>query len=425
MHINFSQLSENLARRHGAAECLVQAERGLCYSYLEFHRLTNRIVNMMRERLGLRRGDCWHNILHNDHAALLGVVTACKGEPAVSLSHASHTLLEQVRVLEQVQPRVVFIEAELLPTHYALLKDFRLTIVSMDRPPPGFPDVLHFWDLLDGISDDNPDIVHDDRQDCQVLCADGAGRIALYTIDNWLAGVDLHHALPDALPFDGARLLLAGPAGARSELLRLVTLLRGGCTVTLNECDLAAWCDTARAERVNAAHVPAAMLARLAQAEPELPALRQVYYDDGALSPDCLAALHDCLGAAFIQLYAGAGHCGAISCLSRADHRLPGQDGADQHVLAGCPLPGVDLFVVDGNGQRARAGEAGEIWVRSRAAPAGQMPWAVRAPPAALAGYWPLGDRGYLDADGWLHVARERMAAAGVPHAGGITAVAP
>ncbi len=57
MHINYSVISENLARTHGDAECVVNVERNRRYSFREYHLLTNRIVNMMRERLGLRRGD--------------------------------------------------------------------------------------------------------------------------------------------------------------------------------------------------------------------------------------------------------------------------------------------------------------------------------------------------------------------------------
>jgi len=47
--------------------------------------------------------------------------------------------------------------------------DCIVTVVSMDPPPGEFADVLHFWALLEGASDDNPNVVHDDRKDCLVL----------------------------------------------------------------------------------------------------------------------------------------------------------------------------------------------------------------------------------------------------------------
>ena len=67
-------------RTYGDAECIVNVERNRRYSFREYHLLTNRIVNMMRERLGLRRGDTWLCILHNDNLSLLSFFTAYKGE---------------------------------------------------------------------------------------------------------------------------------------------------------------------------------------------------------------------------------------------------------------------------------------------------------------------------------------------------------
>jgi len=57
MKIDFSLVSEGLANTFGDAECTVNIERNRRYSFREFHRLTNRVVNMMRSRLGLKRGD--------------------------------------------------------------------------------------------------------------------------------------------------------------------------------------------------------------------------------------------------------------------------------------------------------------------------------------------------------------------------------
>ena len=57
MKINFSVISERLADTFAEREALVNVERNRRYTFREFHRLTNRIVNMMREKLDLQRGD--------------------------------------------------------------------------------------------------------------------------------------------------------------------------------------------------------------------------------------------------------------------------------------------------------------------------------------------------------------------------------
>ena len=79
MQIDFSIVSENLARTYGDAECIVNVERDRRYSFREYHRLTNRIVNMMRSRLALRRGDFWVCMLNNDSLSLLSLLHRVQG----------------------------------------------------------------------------------------------------------------------------------------------------------------------------------------------------------------------------------------------------------------------------------------------------------------------------------------------------------
>ena len=51
MKINFSTISERLADAFSEREALVNIERSRRYTFREFHLLTNRIVNMMRQKL--------------------------------------------------------------------------------------------------------------------------------------------------------------------------------------------------------------------------------------------------------------------------------------------------------------------------------------------------------------------------------------
>ena len=47
MQIDFSFVGENRARIYGDAECFVNVEHDRRYTFREYHRLTNRIVNIM------------------------------------------------------------------------------------------------------------------------------------------------------------------------------------------------------------------------------------------------------------------------------------------------------------------------------------------------------------------------------------------
>ena len=83
--------------------------------FREYHLLTNRIANMMRERLDLRNGDMWLNILYNDSLSLLSYFTAFKGESCACFTNANDSMETQANQFDLVKPKVVFIEADLLP----------------------------------------------------------------------------------------------------------------------------------------------------------------------------------------------------------------------------------------------------------------------------------------------------------------------
>ena len=65
-------------------------------------------------------------------------------------------------------------------------------------------------------------------------------------------------------------------------------------------------------------------------------------------------------------------------------------DGAPKPDSIGVPLPGMEVRLIDEEGEDALAGDSGEIWVRG---------------PNVFAGYWenPDATAAAIDADGWLH----------------------
>src|SRR5262249_17805197 len=87
MKTNFPRMVGQLAVRHADREALVNIERKRRYTHRELHLLTNRIVNMMREHLQLRRGDVYMCLLENDNLSLLHAWTALKGEAAVAYTN--------------------------------------------------------------------------------------------------------------------------------------------------------------------------------------------------------------------------------------------------------------------------------------------------------------------------------------------------
>ncbi len=412
MKIDFSQVSQNLANTYGDAECTVNVERNRRYTFKEFHRLTNRIVNMMRTKLGLKRGDTWMNILNNDNSSLLSWFTAFKGDVCVCLTNTTDSLEIQEAQLKLVKPKVVMIEAELLPTHYALLKKFKLTIVSMDKPSKKYPDVLYFWDLLKGVSDANPHVINDDRNDCLALRftggTTGAPKAVMYSIDNWLANKDLHFSTQDDLPTQGLRFLHFGMISHASGMLHLPVVFRGGCTITMNDRSMLTWCKTVEQEKVTGALMVPSMLYRLLDAPEvqkfDLSSLQFMYYGASPMIPERLKQLRKRFGDIFVQIYGSSEHPAAATCLSKADHK-PLNDGSETHFAsAGRVVPGVDVMIADKNGKAVPVGKDGEIWMRSRAICMGYLRQPDKTAAEFRDGYWKSGDFGRIDANGYLYV---------------------
>lgn len=412
MQINFSLVSEGLARTYGDAECVVNVERNRRYSFRDYHLLTNRIVNMMLTRLDLKRGDFWMSILNNDSLSLLSFFTTFKGEACACYTNMTDTLEVQEQQIALVRPKVVFIEAELLPTHYALLKQSGLTIVSMDPPPAEFPDALHFWSLLEGISDGNPDVVNDDRKDCLLLRfsggTTGAPKAVMYSIDNWMASKDLHLSIADPLAARAERLLHFGMISHASGMVFFPIVFKGGCTITMNDRSMLTWCRTVEREKVTATVMVPSMLYRLLDApearEFDLSSLQTIFYGASPMMPARLKQLRERFGNIFVQLYGSSEHPGAATSMSKADHQ-PDHNGDESHFAsAGRLVPGVEILIVDRDGRRVPHGHDGEIWMRSRAICLGYLHAPDKTAAEFSEGYWKSGDFGRIDGNGYLYV---------------------
>jgi long-chain acyl-CoA synthetase len=104
-------------------------------------------------------------------------------------------------------------------------------------------------------------------------------------------------------------------------------------------------------------------------------------------------------GIPVLQAYGQTEAFGGIAIESVKDvlagRRRPGSVGK--------PLPGVELCVVDDSGTAVAPGEVGELLVRSRSATVGYLGGDAQ-PPVDADGWLATGDRGRLDADGYLYI---------------------
>jgi acyl-CoA synthetase (AMP-forming)/AMP-acid ligase II len=150
--------------------------------------------------------------------------------------------------------------------------------------------------------------------------------------------------------------------------------------------------------------VPAAMQFVVRQPRARQVDFSRLKYMLYGASPIPAALLKECIevfGCGFVQMYGMTETTGTIVALPPEDH----VEGLDRMRSAGKALPGVELAILDVNGNRLPPGEVGEIATRSGSNMAGywNLPEATARTLGAY-GWLRTGDAGYMDSDGYLYI---------------------
>lgn len=132
--------------------------------------------------------------------------------------------------------------------------------------------------------------------------------------------------------------------------------------------------------------------------------LEVIVYGASPISEEVLAKSVEVFGCKFWQAYGLTETTGAVVNLSPEDHDL---SGPNRHRLRSCglPGPGVEVRVVDDEGNDVAQGDVGEIWIRSPQVMKGYWNMPAETEVAITPdGWFRSGDAGYLDADGYLYI---------------------
>lgn len=410
MKYNFAQCFERLLPRYGDKEALVNLERNRRFTFSELHRLGNQATHMMRQTLGLGRGDHYFCILENDNLSLLHLWTSLKGEATPCWTNYRDSVEEHLRQIELVQPKVVFLETARLGDYRELAVRGDMTIVCMDPMTEPVKNVVCFWDLLEGVSDLSATVEHEDREDTVLLRftggTTGAGKCAQYTVDNWVYSSDQYGVFSEPLLDANSRFLHITPLSHGSGMQVFATFLRGGCAVTMNTPNLSDWCRHVEQEQINVSMMVPTMMYRLLEIEQtdqhDLSSLDTLFYGAAPIAASKLKLLKTRFGSIFVQSYAATENLGMVSFLSRADHDV--SDGEEHLQSCGKPTVGVDVLLLDDKGNPAPIGEPGEMWLRSRSTINGYFKNPEATATEFKEGYWRTGDLARMDARGYLYI---------------------
>ncbi|MDO0924258.1 long-chain-fatty-acid--CoA ligase [Streptomyces sp. TG1A-8] len=146
------------------------------------------------------------------------------------------------------------------------------------------------------------------------------------------------------------------------------------------------------------------MLAEPAAARGALGSLRKIVYGGSPISEDLLRRALDVLDCDFLQIYGSSETGNFAVCLPPADHVV----GSPRLRAAGRPYPGIEIRIEDTDGKPLPAGAVGEVCVRTPARMLGYWRLPEATAKTVVDGWVRMGDAGYLDEDGYLHV-RDRV----------------
>lgn len=415
MKMNFCRIMRLLALRHREQEAIVNLERNRRYTYEQYHLLTNRVADVLRNILQVRAGERFMLILENDNLSLMMFPSTFKQEGTVVMTNLRDPLDEHARQIDLVRPKVVFIETRLLDSYYGMLRSRGCEIVVMDPPTAEqstLAGVHSFWSLVDAASDADNEVSLDTEQHICMLRLTGGttgkGKCAMYSIDNWMACRDAAFINTDLGLSSATRLLHVSPLSHGTLMLFFPTVYGGGTNLTMNQLDMESWRQQVEQERVTHSFLVPTVLYRLLEMQRAAPkdfsSLTTLIYGAAPMSPDKLGELVACFGQIFVQGYAATESPMIIASLDKAAHQ-PGDVAALRHLSsAGRPTPGVEVFIAAPHGNPLAVGETGEIRIRCKAIIKGYY----QNPEATAAefddGAWKSGDLGYLDGDGYLYI---------------------
>ena len=210
---------------------------------------------------------------------------------------------------------------------------------------------------------------------------------------------------------DEAVLLAVPPFHIAGVTAVLTSTYAGRRIVPLPRFDAHEWLRVARAEAITHAFLVPTMLARIVAAIEDDPdaaptTLRHLSYGGARLpAPVLERALRLLPTTGFVNAYGLTETSSTVTILGPDDHRaaFESTDPAVRARLAsaGRPVPGIELRVIDDAGVECATGVSGEIAVRGDQV-SGE--YVGRGSTRGEDGWLPTGDRGHLDADGFVFV---------------------
>ena len=402
----------DVARHHGKArgEQIALSFEGRITTYAELDWHTNQVANALIAA-GVKKGEAIAYLGKNSDHYFELVLGAAKAGAIMAPIGWRLAPGEAAYIIDDTQAKMLFVGPELIDCAKAALAEAKTKpfVIAMERGPSD-------WRMFEPWRDEQS------AEDPRIAVAPEDTGLLLYTSGTtgrpkgvMLTSANLMRSRRKLSESqlgwnewkEGETNLVAMPAahigGTGWGLVGLVNGVRNVVAREFNPFEILEFIERERIAKMFM--VPAALqfVVRLPRArEIDYSSLTHILY--GA-SPMPVALLQECMevfGCQFCQQYGMTETTGTIVYLPPQDHDPKGNARMRS---AGLPLPGVEIRIVDANGNVLGPNEVGEICTRSQANMKGywNKPDATSSTVDAD-GWLRTGDAGYLDVDGYLFI---------------------
>lgn len=412
MKVNFGRILLQTARQFSDKKALVNVEKNRSYTFMELHLLTNRICNMMRDHFGLKAQDVYGNLLENDNNSLFNFWMLKSSLTGLWFNYRD-SYDEHMYQIDHVNPKVLFVEKEIIEkeNYYEAFRERGIKIVCMEEPVQQLRGVYYFWDLIEQASDEETGVQYDIDEHITLYRftggTTGRGKCVAYSLRNFMAGVNHIHGFEENLLDSNIRHLHVTPLSHASSLFVLPIHFKGGTQYTINLPNLEHFSEVVQYHQINSTFVVPTLLYKLVdlglEKKYDLSSLRTVFYGASPMSPAKLENLHNKFGHIFVQVYGATEAWPNVIMLGKEDHIVRTEEDRKKLASTGKILPGIEIRIVDDNGNDVQVGEAGEIWIRGSNVIKGYYKNdAENQANFTKDGFWKSGDIAYMDEKGYV-----------------------
>ncbi|HEY9803488.1 MAG TPA: fatty acid--CoA ligase [Leptolyngbyaceae cyanobacterium] len=402
-----ADLARVQARKFPDTKALICQEEAL--TYLELDTQSNRVANALLA-VGIKPG-ARVAILAKDSLQSYEVLFACAKIQAVLVPINWRLSASEISyILNDAQVEVLFVGAEFHSLIHKIADEINLvkTIVSLEKSEQ---DWLNYHQWYNQYSDSQPSIVVEPNDVVvQIYTSGTTGRpkgvqlghysffaIAQAVVKQNKTWIDWNATDKSLLvvPFFHIGGLWWGIRGLASGAENILLPKFVGIEV-LEAIE--------RYRITKTAMVPAmiqVLLMEPACEQTDFSSLEYIVYGGSPIAESLLKAAMQTFNCNFVQIY-GMTETGNCAVTLSANAHITAN--SDRLKSAGQPFPGVELQVVNPQGEALAAGKIGEIWIKSPANMIGywQLPEATAT--TLVDGWIHTGDAGYLDAEGYVYI---------------------